>query len=71
MTVRRRDSQSFQATNGGDQRAGTVDFPFVKLCKPGSVACTPSMGVILWGASPLCFVPVISIRESSYQMDSS
>ena len=22
-------------------------------------ACTPSMGVILWGASPLCFVPVL------------
>jgi len=33
--------------NGGDQRAGTVDFPFVKPCKPGSVASHGSALVLV------------------------
>jgi hypothetical protein len=31
--------------NGGDQRAGRVDIPFVKPCKPGSVASHGSSAV--------------------------
>lgn len=51
---------ALESDNGCDQRAGRVDFPFVKPCKPGSVA---SHG------SPLFNHPGISERVRPFSMD--
>jgi hypothetical protein len=39
------------------------DVDFKKRVIGGFGSRTPSMGVILWGASPLCFVPVLSLGD--------
>jgi hypothetical protein len=54
---------SFQWRNVTDQRAAGVDSPSEETSPPPLRCSTPSMGVILWGESPLCLVPVL-LRES-------
>ena len=52
------DARMHLSGNAPDQRGPGVDHPFVKTDHRSSVAVRPTMGVILWGASPLYLVPV-------------
>ena len=57
--------------NGGDQRLATLDFPSGPiLSRVRCIAlCTPVMGVIVWGASPLCEIG--SLKEIRIPSDHS
>ena len=61
---------ALQLANVGNQRLATIGEPYRWiLSRVRCIACTPVMGVIVWGASPLCEIG--SLKEIRIPSDHS